>query len=608
MLKGARLVEPSSPMPAAGQAADPRSASAPAPDPTFAPVTLAVSSAVESTQRVIVFLRGLLVASCTLPLCVLAALAWHDYVHIRAAAEERVRRTVETIHQHTLKVLETEELILDRVLAAADGMAADEISRSAAITTLMRRMSAGKEQIASIWLVDAVGQIVASSRTMLGHFHVPERDYFVAQRDEDVGTFVGAPHIGKTSGRTVFNLSRRRTSAAGAFDGVTAVAVSVAYLQDFFRSVGAGPGEVARLVRADGELLVQSPAPSDAARPDPVDRLPVPFGAADRGVMWLVSAADKVERLTAFQRIDPYRLYVTLEVDRATALQPWYASLTFDAEILVPSAVVLTLVTLLALVRARREQIALMRLAAEMRQRATIEAQFRQAQKMGALGELTSGLAHDFKNLLTAIRIYVDVIQGSLTDRKIRKLADAVIREVHRADNLIRSLIAFARRQPMEVRTFDLNAAILGMRPLLRQSVGGGIAIEFALGRDVRPVKADINQTEVAILNLAINARDAMPAGGTLRISTANVELAGEPDCLVGPYVAIAMADTGGGMSPDVLARAFEPFFTTKAPDKGSGLGLSSVYGFARQSQGAAVITSSPGEGTSVVIYLPTGC
>jgi signal transduction histidine kinase len=311
--------------------------------------------------------------------------------------------------------------------------------------------------------------------------------------------------------------------------------------------------------------------------------------------------------LTGFQRIDPYRLYITLEIDRATALAPWYASLRFQAGILVPGAVVLFLVTLLALCGARREQAALVGLAAETRQRATIEAQFRQSQKMETLGELTSGLAHDFKNLLTAIRIYVDAIQESLTDRKVRKFAEAAVREVHRADSLIRSLIAFARRQPLEVRTFDLNEAVCNMKPLLRQSVGVGVTIELALAPDLWPVKADVNQTEVAILNLAINARDAMPSGGTLRIATSSQELDGEPDCLVGPYVSICLSDSGSGMSPGVLARAFEPFFTTKAPDKGSGLGLSSVYGFARQSQGTAVIASAPGAGTSVTVYLPRG-
>jgi len=334
---------------------------------------------------------------------------------------------------------------------------------------------------------------------------------------------------------------------------------------------------------------------------DPLTRA---IAGSDQGITWSKSSTDHAQRLIGYRRIGAYPLYVTFAIDRAAALQPWYSKLLFDSSILIPSGILLALVTLLALHGARQQRAALAQLAAETRERATVEAQLRQAQKMEALGELTSGLAHDFNNLLTAIRIYVDVIHGALTDAKVRRFADAMVKEIERAGNLIRSLLMLARRRPLDMQAFDVNATIRGMEPLLRQSVGPAICIEFDLAPDLWSVKADVNQTDVAILNLAINARDAMPVG-VLRIATANVELTGEPDGLAGPHVSISVTDTGTGMSTETIARAFEPFFTTKAPEKGSGLGLSSVYAFARQSNGTVVIASKQGEGTTVTIYLP---
>jgi signal transduction histidine kinase len=557
----------------------------------------------EASHRVIVFLLTLLVASAVLPVVILAALSWRGYVEARADAEDRARRSVAVIDRHTLSVLETEDMALDRVVAAATGMEPADVRSSEAVATLLHKVNETMAHMSAILVVDAKGDVIASSGQGLDPPNVSDQDYFVAQRDRDAGTFVGAVHPG-TTGRPVFDLSRRISSADGAFEGVVVVTMSPAYLEGFFASVDAGPGRVAQVVRADGEILVRDPPAADVQRLAAADPLMRAIAASDQGIAWSMSSADGSQRLIGHCRVGFYPLYVTVAIDRTAALQPWYANMMFDASILIPCALLLAVVTLLALRGARRQNAALAQLAAETRERMTVEARLRQAQKMEALGELTSGLAHDFNNLLTAIRIYVDVIHGALTDAKVRKFADAMVTEIERAGNLIRSLLTLARHRPQEMQAFDVNATIRGMESLLQQSVGPGIDIAFDLAPDLWWAKADVNQTDVALLNLAINARDAMPSG-VLRLATANAELAGEPDGLTGRYVAISVTDTGTGMSRETVARALEPFFTTKAPGKGTGLGLSSVYAFARQSNGTVVIASQPGEGTTVTIYLP---
>jgi two-component system, NtrC family, sensor kinase len=233
------------------------------------------------------------------------------------------------------------------------------------------------------------------------------------------------------------------------------------------------------------------------------------------------------------------------------------------------------------------------------------EAELQRTLRLEALGRLTGSVAHDFNNLLTVIVGNLEQMRDRSHDVFVQHGAKAALDAAVRGEKLVQSLLAFARRGPLCHCVFDLNAVIRDMEPLLRQSLGTDIELIPALAPDVWPVETDVSQAEMAVLNLVVNARDAMPNGGVLRIETANVVLTGEHEELNGIFVALTVADTGCGMSPEVLARAFEPFFTTKAEGKGTGLGLSTVYGFARQSLGTAAIRSKPDEGTSVTIYLP---
>jgi PAS domain S-box-containing protein len=242
---------------------------------------------------------------------------------------------------------------------------------------------------------------------------------------------------------------------------------------------------------------------------------------------------------------------------------------------------------------------------AQLRLEESREQLFR-AQKMEALGQLTGGLAHDFNNLLTAILGACELAVRNLDDpEKVKRMLDGVRGSAQRGANLTKQLLAFARAQPLEIRQIDLKQFFSDVTTLIRPSLRTDIEVITEISDQLWPIDADAGALELAILNLAFNARDAMKEGGTLKVSAHNVVLAGEPEGLKGEHVALKVTDTGTGMSPEVMERVFEPFFTTKSFGEGTGLGLSQVFGFAKQIGGAATVESRQGEGATFTLYLP---
>jgi PAS domain S-box-containing protein len=237
----------------------------------------------------------------------------------------------------------------------------------------------------------------------------------------------------------------------------------------------------------------------------------------------------------------------------------------------------------------------------------------RQSQKMEALGQLTGGIAHDFNNLLTGIIGAMDILKRRFAAKRfddVDRFMDAAVTSANRAAALTHRLLAFARRQPLDPQPVDLNRLVDGMEDLLRRSLGEQVRLEVKLGDGVWPALTDANQLENALLNLAINGRDAMPKGGRLIVESANLSLdkpSGEGADAIEPgdYALLCVTDTGEGMSPETLAKVFDPFFTTKPIGQGTGLGLSMIYGFAKQSRGHVRIDSELGHGTTVKLYLP---
>ena len=238
--------------------------------------------------------------------------------------------------------------------------------------------------------------------------------------------------------------------------------------------------------------------------------------------------------------------------------------------------------------------------------RKQLEEQLLHAHKLEAVGRLAGGVAHDFNNLLTAITGYADLLLGQLEQGDARRDdVEEIVKAAQSAAVLTRQLLAFGRRQVLEPRRLDLNDVLASLARLLHRLIGATIELKFDLAPDLAPIVGDLGQLEQVVVNLAMNARDAMPSGGELSISTAIVELDGGPDVAAGRYVELTIADTGDGIDGALLPHIFEPFFTTKPVGKGSGLGLASVYGVVKQSGGHMLVESTPGEGTRFRVLLP---
>ena len=243
-------------------------------------------------------------------------------------------------------------------------------------------------------------------------------------------------------------------------------------------------------------------------------------------------------------------------------------------------------------------------LRVEMDERARVEETLRQAQKIEAIGQLTGGVAHDFNNLLMVISGGLDMLDRQTDPDRRRRLMDGMVQAAQRGASLTRQLLAFSRRQELRPEPVDIARQIGGMRELLDRSLRGDVHVQFDFPDALWPVQVDPGELELVVLNLAVNARDAMPTGGTITVRGENLPN-WRDDEVAGDYVRLSVIDSGTGMTEDVRARVFEPFFTTKDVGKGSGLGLAQVYGFVKQSRGTVSIDSELGRGTTIALYLP---
>jgi two-component system NtrC family sensor kinase len=247
------------------------------------------------------------------------------------------------------------------------------------------------------------------------------------------------------------------------------------------------------------------------------------------------------------------------------------------------------------------------RLYEEADRREAAEIALRQSQRLEAIGQLTGGVAHDFNNLLMIVSGSLHRLRRDVVDEKQLRLLDAIVNAIQRGESLTRQLLSFSRRQTLQPTVIDLAAWLSELKEMLSRSLRGDIEVRLLVPRRPCFVKIDASELELALLNLAFNARDAMPSGGVLSITAKPITLRGKvgEEGLSGPFVAIRVADSGQGIPAEILPRVFEPFFTTKEVGKGTGLGLSQVYGFAKQSGGAANITSTPRRGTAITLFLP---
>jgi len=561
-------------------------------------------------------LRALLVAAILVPTLLFAAASWFNYHRLFDEAESDLKQLSRIAREHGTRIFDSHKLIADEANELLRGLGDDEVRKiELSLHDRLRASIQEVPQIAGVWVVDRTGHLLIATNVfpVNNTLDFSDRDYFAVMRDGTERAYVNQVYIGRSDGRPNFGLNRRREDADGGFNGLVNVSAAPDFFVDFYTTLVGGDDDMVDLVRADGEVLARYPA---AAWPLPRVNAADPFYRSieqqpREGFYRTALGGDRQNKLAAYSKLSGYPIYVIVSRPISQILSSWYATMASHLLFGIPATIALVLLTLTALRRTQREQQAQARAHDEMERRLVAEGALRQAQKMEAVGQLTGGIAHDFNNILTIITGNVDMAQRALAgrDEKLAQLLGLALRGADRAAALTRHLLAFARRQALEPAAIDVNKLVGGMSELVRRTLGENINVETVLAGGVWRCFCDANQLESALLNLVLNARDAMPEGGNLTIETQNSLLDeayadAHSEVAAGQYVMVSISDTGTGMSEETLAQVFEPFFTTKRPGEGSGLGLSMVYGFIKQSGGHIKIYSEVGQGTVVKLYL----
>jgi two-component system NtrC family sensor kinase len=552
-------------------------------------------------------LKLMMVASLVLPAVLFAFAATVSYRNFERVSDERIDRSLDILHEHALKVLETIERTFAETGEIVRGMSDDDIRLSEGqLHARLKRIVDVMPQLQGIALIDHDGHALVSSSIMPvpKNLDFSTRDYFQAQATGSPGTFVSSVHEPRMGGlRTFFfALSQPRQSDDGKFNGVVSIAVYPSYFEDFYAKMSGADGSYFGIARADGGFLARYPVPKD--RLIKLDersqfRSDVKRGL-ERGIFSVEAQLDGIDRRIGYRKLTGFPVYVLAGVEKSAIVSDWLNYMSSHLIFGLPATAFLFFGFALALRRTKR-------LYDEADRRELAEGALRQSQRLEAIGQLTGGVAHDFNNLLMIISGSVQRLRGELTDKKHMRLLDMMGTATQRGETLTRQLLTYSRQQTLTPQVIDLSQRLPLLRELLTRSLRADIDIKVDVPDNACAIRVDPGEFELAILNLAVNAKDAMPAGGTLSIRAKPVTLKGEAteEGLSGEFVAIRVTDTGHGIPPDVLARVFEPFFTTKEVGKGTGLGLSQVYGFAKQSGGTATITSTEGRGTTITIYLP---
>ena len=558
------------------------------------------------------WLRLAIVLAALLPLLFFAAAAYTDYQAAYRSAQTRSERAAQIAHEQASRVFEINEAIARQLLHTLGGAGDAAIrEREASLHAQLRSVADGLAHIRTITVWNAEGRPLVSSRTYPAPaaLDISDRAYFKYHRANRDGWYISGLLTGRTTGVPFIDVSIRRELPDGSFAGVVSTTLSPDYFSEFYRTLeSAEPGLSVALLREDGQLLARWPAPPDqVSRVQPDGGLMKSMNAnKSGGTLDAPSSIDGHRRLASYRKLAAYPLFVVSGIDHRPLMAGWYRDLLLLAAFTFPASLALGFVSWIALQRTRRELLASERLKRESEQRLQAEAALRQAQKLEALGQLTGGVAHDFNNLLMVVNNNVHLLSRLVPQTVGSPQIAAIDRAVTGGTRLTRQLLAFSRRQAVTPEVISVNDAVPAMMDLLRTSLGSSIRLQFVAQAPSSFVLVDAAEFELALLNLTINARDAMRGGGELTIATRNTTLEKRTaDLAPGQYVVLSVSDTGEGVPEADLTRVFEPFFTTKKPGQGSGLGLSQVYGFCVQAGGVARMHSKPKVGTIVSMFLP---
>jgi signal transduction histidine kinase/CheY-like chemotaxis protein len=553
-------------------------------------------------------LKTMLVASIVIPVAIFSYAGWINYQNALTRADEELAGSLNILSQHASGIFQSVDLTFAAVDAIVGDLTDEQIKASdQALHQQLGKLEKSVKAIDAILVADRNGHTIVSSAVfpIPTGLDVADRDYFQAQVERDAGTYVSAASRSRVKQEDFFGVSRRRSVRDGQFNGIIMISITPKVFAEFYRQLAGDTAASFTLSKSDGAILARYPMPAGDVthfRPDSGFMLSV-VDHPEGGFVTNSYSVDDLQRRFAYLKLGYADLYLSDGLPIDSILYGWMRTMASHLVFGIPATLVLFTLVLLAMRRTRA-------LYAEAERRDMAEQALRQSQKMEAVGQLTGGVAHDFNNLLTIIIGNLGIAKRGVVEARAERALNNALVGAERAAQLTQRLLAFSRRQPLNPRVLDINKLIVAISDLLTRTLGENIELETISGAGLWNVEVDASEMESTLLNLALNARDAMPTGGKLTIETSNAYLDDEycrehEGILPGQYILVAITDSGAGMSAETIDRAFEPFFTTKEAGKGTGLGLSQVYGFMKQSGGHVKIYSEPGEGTTIKLYLP---
>jgi two-component system NtrC family sensor kinase len=548
-------------------------------------------------------------------LVLLAFSAWglaglQAYEALERQTREQTLRMADVLLEHAEKTFETLEVLALQVTTLITAPDDDIRARQADIASRLKMLSDASEQLLDIWVLDAQGKaLVTSNFSPTPDVNLADRKYFFVHRDGLVPadrSYIGDLLRGRADPNQIFyQMSTPWFGLQGEFRGVIALSVEPRYFRDFYARAANGVFAVVSLTREDGSVLSRHPQRAE-------ELLWMPLGsqfmksiraAPDRGLYETVSTFDSEPRIVAYRKLAKYPVYVTVSSNIADIAAPWRRQAVTHLYFGVPA-----LFALLALIYFGSRQTRDLHL--EIVRRQALMQRAHETQRLEALGRLSSGVTHDFNNLVSAFSGALRLMEKRRNDEEsFQQALNEGRRSLLKANDLTRRLLAFARDEPALTVRLDANPLVLGAATMAKLSLPPTVRLQTVTTPEPLWIETDANLLENALLNLCINARDAMPHGGEVSIEVIRQRLerpsAQQLGLPAGHYCVIAVRDSGTGMPPDVLRRASDPFFTTKPVGIGTGLGLSQVHALMQQCEGKLSIESEVGVGTVVRLFFP---
>ena len=552
-------------------------------------------------------LTACLVATVILPVAYLGSVSLTDLQNGRVEASQVALRMVRIADEHASKMLDLNNALQVRISELIQGHTRDQIRADHELSARFQELGARYPQVGYIALFDETGTIIdASSGFPAKNHSAAEYPFFETLRQSGPQLEVSRAFTFDKTGETLFLTASARHSDGGDFSGAVTIAVRSSYFTRFYQNlVGDGTPVALTLVRDDGLILARWSPDTNVEPAHQIHSVLTPYlKQAPTGLLELRSAIEGRKEIFAYRRVEGYPVAVVAAYPIAAIYAKWLHQTLHMGLLLLGPSLALFLVLALSLRHLRHEEKNWKILSEEAERHRALDAARKESSRLQALGNLVGSVAHDFNNLLMAVSANIEVGRRMRLPGFSTQL-DNMERAIHRGTSLTRRLLGVARKQPLCSETVSLQS--FGVEfGLVRASLPKRIALEVDIPDSTWPIEVDLTEFELAVINVAVNARDAMPERGLFRIQAENVTLDGTTVLpLTGDFVKLALTDNGTGMSEEVRTHAFDPLFTTKPMGEGTGLGLAHVRAFCEQSGGTVALDTEVGRGTSIILYLP---